>query len=177
MIKTYICKCGNYFESGGYCSNCDSLRIEVVNENKIREILEQYHVGTVPEIDSLANFIYIPQYCGYLEWLKRLVPIKFSKTIDDKIYYCQRQRDLIDLDQDFSVCLQDAVVKTKLVNLYSDLSKKLIDLKKFNLDIVYLERIKILSQIHAIENVFNQALYKRAGEILIDSNEREESKW
>ena len=175
MFKQYVCKCDTSFESGGYCSNCDSLRIEVINEARISEILEQCHVNTISEIDLLTNFIYIPQYCNYLEWVKRLVPIKFSKIIDDKIFYCQRQRDLIDLDQDFSVCLQDGIVKTKLVNLYSDLSKKLIDLKKFNLDIVYLERIKISSQIHAIENVFNQALYKEANEILID-NERRESK-
>ena len=174
IFKAYICKCGNSFESGGYCSNCDSLRIEVINENKISEILEQYHVNTISEIDSLANFIYIPQYCIYLEWVKRQLPTtKLSKTIDDRIYYCQRQRDLIDLDQDFSVCLQDEVVKGKLVNLHADLIKKLGDLKKFNSDIVYLERIKMLSQIHAIENVFNQALYKKSSEILIDNERRE----
>lgn len=167
MIRSYICNCSEEYSSGGFCPHCNSRRIENINEKTITEILEQKIINSeIPLINNLAQYIYAPQYVRFLEYLKRMLPTGYAKQIDDSIEYVKKQNQLIDIEQNFGGFLEKKEIRNNLIELHKKLTAEFKKANKYESELAYIDSLKTIAQINAIENFFNQAQYTEKVEAL-----------
>jgi hypothetical protein len=159
-MKIFKCNCSTEYTNGGFCPYCNTKRVEIVNKQVLEQILAQKFIESeIPEINSVAQFFYWPQFVRYLEHMKRVLPVSYAKSVDDTIDYVQRNWQLIDIKQNFGGYLQDPDFKQKIIGLYKKLKREYDEIKKFGSELAYIESIKLIGQINAIENFFNQAQF------------------
>ncbi len=160
MLKQYRCKCDSPYENGGFCPQCNSQRIEVINDQLVEEILKQKQIQTgAPQLDALSNVFYGSQYCRYLDHLKRILPLSYSKRLDDAIEYVQRQMLFVSTDQRFSNAIKEESARTRMAEMHQQMTQQLKTAQKFTSELAYIDQLKLYAQINAIEQIFNQFQY------------------